>query len=65
MNDHIDVLREIIERPDGIKVTGNDHLQQILGSQPPLLEILGLGLRSRSYHDPDPALEQEIDDVSA
>ena len=43
MNDDIDARREVIECPKNPKIAGNDHLQQILESRPPLCEISGLG----------------------
>ena len=64
MDNHVDVLREVIERSDGTEIACDDHLQQILESRPSLQEILSLGFGSRSYHYRDPAFEQEIDDVS-
>jgi len=65
MNDHIKVPRQDIERSNGSKVAGDDHLQQILESRSCFRKILSLRFGSRSHHDHDPALEEEIDDVSA
>ena len=62
MNDHIDVFREVIECSNGIKISSNDDLQQILESRPPFCKILSLKFRSHSHRDHDPAFEQ-IDDM--
>lgn len=63
MDDHIDVLCEIIKRTDDAEISRNDDLQQTLEPRPPLNELPGFRLGSGGHHDGDPAFEQEIDDV--